>query len=157
MRPAKVLAIVAAAGIVTACTRQTTAAGDAAGVREAINELQHAVNAGDTTALFQLMADDVEVFPPGAEPLKADAARGLFRGMFADASPSLEPFANEEIQVSGDLAVQRYSFRLTLRPKAGGTPTTEAGSGLHIWRRGADGRWRLAKDIWTEPPTKAGA
>ena len=43
MRLPKVLAIVAAAGIVAACTRQTTAAGDRAGVRAAINDLQHAV------------------------------------------------------------------------------------------------------------------
>jgi ketosteroid isomerase-like protein len=70
--------------------------------------------------------------------------------LFAPNAASLEPFAREELQVSGDMAMQRYSFRLTIQP-AGGAPSTEAGSGLHVWQRGADGRWRLLKDIWTSP------
>jgi ketosteroid isomerase-like protein len=156
MRPPKVLALVAATGLVTACARPAATA-DAAGVRTAINNLRAAVNAGDSTAFFALTAEDFEVLPPGTEPLRADAARGLFRGLFTESSASLEPFSSEEIEVSGDLAMQRYSFRLTLRPKAGGAATTEAGSGLHIWRRGADGRWRLAKDIWTEPAASPGS
>ena len=157
MRPSSLLVLVAAIGIGTACARRVAIPEDASGVRAAITALRAAVNAGDTTAFFLLTADGFEVFPPGTEPLKAESARGLFRGLFAESSLSLEPFSNEEITVSGDLAMQRYSFHLTLQPKTGGAATTEAGSGLHIWRRGTDGRWRLAKDIWTEPAASQGS
>ena len=157
MRLPSLIALVTATAIGTGCAGPPTPAADAAGARTAINNLRAAVNAGDTTAFFRLTADDFEVFPPGVEPLKGAAARDIFRGLFAESSPSLEPFSNEELEVSGDWAMQRYSFRLTLRPKAGGTATTEAGSGLHIWRRGADGQWRLAKDIWTVPAASRGS
>ena len=153
MRTAKLVTISVVTGFAISCAGGASSGQDEAGVRAAINGLVSAVNAADTTALFQLMADDFEVFPPGSNPLRGDGARSLFRGMFADASPSLEPFSHEELEVSGTLAVQRYTFRLTLRSKSGGPTTTEAGSGLHVWRRGSDGRWRLARDIWTEPAT----
>ena len=134
----------------TACAHSPSTP-DATGVRTAIADLRTAVNAGNSAAFFQLLADDFEVLPPGAEPLKGDNARGLFRDLFTQSSPTLDPFTNEEVQVDGDLAVQRYSFRLTLRPKGGGAPTAEVGSGLHIWRRDTARKWRLWKDIWTEP------
>jgi ketosteroid isomerase-like protein len=149
MRLVATIGLAGAVTVWTACAPKPPAP-DLAGVRAAIGDLSTAVNAGDSTAFFQILATDFEVLPPGAEPLKADAARGLFRELFTQSSPTLDPFTNEEIQVDGDLAVQRYSFRLTLRPKAGGPPATEAGSGLHIWRRVA-GKWHLWKDIWTEP------
>ena len=155
MRLLKLAGLVAAAVIGGACSRPPTITPDASGVRAAITGLREAVNAGDTTAFFQLTADDFEVFPPGSEPLKGPAARELFRGLFAESFPSLAPFSAEEIEVAGNLAMQRYSFALTLRPKSGGAATTESGSGLHIWRRDAEGRWRLAKDIWTSPPPSA--
>lgn len=150
MRLLTTMGFVSAVATAMAC-RPTPSLPDVAGVRVAIGDLRTAVNGGDSTAFFELLADDFEVLPPGAEPLKGDAARALFRDLFTQSSPTLDPFASEEIQVDGDLAVQRYSFRLTLRPKAGGAPTTEVGSGLHIWRRVAPGKWRLWKDIWTEP------
>ena len=149
MRAFRVLGFAGAVCALTACVT-TRPVPDTSGVRAAIDDLRNAVNRGDSTAFFQLLTDDVEVFPPGAEPLKGDAARNLFRDLFTQ-SPTLDHFTNEEIQVDGDIAVQRYSFRVTLRPKAGGAPTTEAGSGLHVWRRGTGARWQLWKDIWTEP------
>ena len=150
MRLLTTLALAGYVAVSSACTGNRPPP-DVSGVRDAIGALGTAVNGGDSTAFFELLATDFEVFPPGAEPLKGDAARAMFRDMFTQTSPSLEPFTNEEIQVDGDLAVQRYSFRLTLRPKAGGALATESGSGLHVWRRVADGNWRLWKDIWTEP------
>jgi len=33
-----------------------------------------------------------------------------------------------------------------------GKPMTIGGRGVTVWRRGADGQWRRAVDIWNEPP-----
>jgi ketosteroid isomerase-like protein len=138
------LAVAAAASL--ACGARSSVP-DVRGVHDAIASSRSATNNGDTSAFFGLLENDFEFFPPGAEPLRGDAARAILRDLFSQSSLSLEPYTNEEIQVDGDLAVQRYSFRLTLTPRAGGAPTTETGSGLHVWRRGSDGKWRLWKDI----------
>ncbi len=148
----RTMALAAAVVLTAAC--RAPAAPDVAGVRAAINELRTAINAGDSTAFLALLTDDFEVLPPASEPLAAPASQSLFRTLFRESSPTLDPFSNEQLQVDGNLAVQRYSFRLTLRPKVGGTPTSETGSGLHVWRRAA-GRWKLWKDIWTAPPAPA--
>ena len=150
-------ALVATMGLGAGCSSPPAPEADVAGVRAAVNDLRVAVNAGDAAAFVRLTADDFEVFPPGTQPLHGEAARDLFRQLFAESSPSLDPFTNEQIEVSGPLGMQRYSFRLTLRPKAGGTVSTEVGSGLHIWRRGTDGHWRLAKDIYTSPAAPGGS
>jgi len=154
MRLPRTLPFLTAVAIGVGCTG-TASAPDIAGVRAAITGLRTAVNAADSATFFALLTDDFEVLPPGAEPLRGADARALFRGLFTESTPTLDPFTNEELQVSGDSGVQRYSFRLTVQPKAGGGATTEAGSGIHVWRRGSDGRWHLWKDIWTNPPAAA--
>jgi ketosteroid isomerase-like protein len=124
-------------------------------VQAAIERLRSSLNSGDSSTFFALLGEDVEVFPPGVAPLRGSAARDLFRGLFTGVTANLEPFSSEELTVSGSWAVQRYSFRLTTTPKAGGASTTETGSGLHVWHRGADGHWQIAKDIWTSPAPPA--
>jgi uncharacterized protein (TIGR02246 family) len=146
MRQLTAFGLVVAAAASLACGAKSSVP-DVRGVHDAIASLRSAVNRGDTAAFFGLFADDFEFFPTGGEPRKGDAARAMFRDLFAQSSLFLDPYTNEEIQVDGGFAVQRYSYRLTLTPKADGAPTTETGSGLHVWRRESDGRWRLWKDI----------
>lgn len=146
-------AIVVSFSVVNAsCATTSRIEQDAPGVRAAIDQFRTAVNAGDTIAFFRILTADFEVFPPGSAPLRGAAAQDLFRGLFRTSAVTLPPFTNEEIEVNGNLAVQRYSFEFIVRPKAGGAQSTQKGSGLHIWRRTGDGQWRLAKDIWTNPP-----
>jgi ketosteroid isomerase-like protein len=136
------------ASLLAACAGAGSSSTD---VQAAIEHLRSSLNSGDSTAFFALLAEDVEVFPPGVVPLRGSAARDLFRGLFTEATANLAPFTSQELTVSGAWAIQRYSFRLTTTPKAGGASTTEAGSGLHVWHRGAGGQWQIAKDIWTSP------
>jgi ketosteroid isomerase-like protein len=147
--------IVLLASLLPACAGAGSSSTDMAPVRTAIEQLRSSLNSGDSTVFLSLLAEDVEVFPPGVAPLRGSAARDLFRGLFTGVTANLEPFTSEEVTVSGAWAIQRYSFRLTTTPKAGGASTTEAGSGLHVWHRGADGRWQIVKDIWTSPTPPA--
>src|SRR4051812_9940577 len=149
------LLVVAGAGLGVACKPSTPATGDIAGVRSAIQALRQAVNARDSSTFYRLTASDFEVFPPAMQPLRGDSARAIFSDIFSAAQVTLDPFSKEELTVTGDLAVQRYSFRLVVTPKGGGRPSTSAGSGLHVWHRDPSGQWRLAKDIWSEPAAPA--
>jgi ketosteroid isomerase-like protein len=121
-------------------------------LRAAIASFRAALNGADSAAFFRLLAPDLEVFAPGAHPLRGTAARESFRPLFTGVKAEISPFTNEEIVVSGDIAVQRHSFTLSTTPKAGGPGTSSMGSGLHVWRRTPDGRWQIVKDIWTNPP-----
>jgi len=168
MRNILISLLVLAAG--TGCASPDTPAGEApagearlaaataeapdreAELRSAIATFRTALNSGDSVAFFGLLAPDLEVFAPGARPIRGDEARASFRPLFTGVKAEISPFTDEEITVSGDIAVQRHSFTLSTTPRSGGPGTTSMGSGLHVWKRTPDGRWQIVKDIWTSPP-----
>jgi ketosteroid isomerase-like protein len=65
----------------------------------------------------------------------------------------------DETIVSGDWAFTRGVFGATFQSKAGGPAVPQANKYILIWRRQADGSWRIARDIWngSEPPPQAAA
>src|SRR6185437_11447106 len=126
-----------AAAVVTGCATSDVSHADGE-LRAAITTYRAALNGDDSTSFFALFAPDVEVLAPGALPVRGSAVRDLFRPLFTQVKPDLAPFSNEEITVRGDLGVQRHTFRLTTTPRAGGQPSVEVGSGLHVWQRMPD-------------------
>lgn len=68
-------------------------------------------------------------------------------------------YTKADIVVAGDWAIERYDGELTLTPKAGGRPIEQRLKGIHIYRREADGSWRIAQDVWNTnaPPPAAAA
>jgi ketosteroid isomerase-like protein len=122
-------------------------------LRSAIATFRTSLNGGDSASFFGLLAPDLEVFVPGAHPIRGPAARAYFRPLFTQVKPEIGPFTDEEITLSGDIAIQRHSYRLSTTPRSGGPATTVIGSGLHVWKRTPDGQWQVLKDIWTNPST----
>jgi ketosteroid isomerase-like protein len=122
-------------------------------VRSAIRGWRDAVNAGDFDGILRIAADDLEIMPPGQFAVVGRDAHEFLRGFLDQFKVDLKPFTNEEIIVSGDWAIQRLTYEITLTPKAGGDSITERGDGFHIFRRdrGA-GSWRLVKDVSTSVP-----
>ena len=121
-------------------------------LRSAIAAYRTTLNSGDSTSFFDLLAPDLEVLAPGAHPVRGREAREFFRPLFTQVKPDIGPFTDEEVTLSGDVAIQRHSYRLSTSPRSGGPVTTVVGSGLHIWKRTPGGRWQIVKDIWTRPP-----
>ena len=54
----------------------------------------------------------------------------------------------QEFVVSGDYAFERYSYTSTDTPIGGGKPMVDTGWGLVVYRRDADGVWRVARDAF---------
>jgi hypothetical protein len=52
-----------------------------------------------------LLAPDLEVFAPGAQPVRGPEARAFFRPLFTQVKPDFGPFTNEELTLSGDIAI----------------------------------------------------
>ena len=55
---------------------------------------------------------------------------------------------SEEVEVFGDWAFVRTTYTTALTPKAGGEVVEERGKNIWIWKREADGSWKLARNIW---------
>ena len=51
--------------------------------------------------------------------------------------------------VIGDGAYERYTYRSKDVDRKTGAITTDQGKGINVYRRGPDGRWRVAIDAWS--------
>jgi uncharacterized protein (TIGR02246 family) len=103
-----------------------------------------ASQAGDVETVLGLMADDVVFMVPGREPFgKAEFAAGAeaMKGMRMKGKSEIL-----EVQVLGAWAYLRTRLRVTMTAAGRAEPVSRAGCTLSICRKGADGRWRLARD-----------
>jgi ketosteroid isomerase-like protein len=117
--------------------------------REAIEEVNarfvEAAVAGDGAALTALYTSDAIVLPPNMEPVRGqEAIRGFWSEMFSMGAPDLR-LTTMEVMGSGDFAyeVGRYSIEMSME----GSPVSDTGNYLVVWRRTADG-WKLHADMW---------
>ncbi len=116
---------------------------DERAIRELVDNWMTASRAGDTAAVLRLMADDVIFMVPGREPFGKQAFAANSRSMDG---VRLEGKADiRELQVLGDWAYLRNLIEITITPP-GGEPSRRSGYTLTILRKGADGKWLLARD-----------
>ena len=116
---------------------------DERAIRALVQEWMRASKAGDTTALLDLMTDDVLFMTPGAEPFGKDAFRERAASLNA---VEIDGHAETlEIEVLGDRAWLRNRLEMTMTP-AGGEARRRSGYTLTILKQGGDGRWRLFRD-----------
>ena len=113
---------------------------------------RESVNAGDADGLLALVAEDLEMIPPGEKAIRGADAHQFLRGFTDEGKANLGPFKDEEIVVSGDWGFQRYTYEITLTPKGGGDSVEISGHGLHVFQRQQNGSWKLSKDIWSVVP-----
>lgn len=120
-------------------------------VEAAITSWIAAANANNVDHMAALMAEQFELIPPGESPVSGAQAKTFLAGLF-DGFVLSAACNTLELVVSGGLAYQRYNFKHTMTPKAGGEMITEQGHGIHLLQRQVDGSWKIAKDIWTSIP-----
>ena len=129
---------------------------DRAVIRRITAELLAAVNASDPGRLLALWADDGVLMPPNRPAVHGRAAlEQYFRERFSSTRFRFS-FTSSDLQLAGDVAFERLAYTASAWPAGGGRPVTDAGKGLHVYRRRSDGAWKLALDIWNSdagPPT----
>jgi uncharacterized protein (TIGR02246 family) len=116
---------------------------DEQAIREVVETWLRASRSGDTATVLSLMTKDVVFMVPGREPFDREAFEAAAD---AQGAPQIDG-TNEimEIQVLGDWAFTRNRIDLTITPSTG-DPTRRSGYSLTLFRKEADGRWRLARD-----------
>lgn len=132
--------------LATACTREMApvqdVAADEAAIRGVLDEIARAFNAGDYDGMFAQYADDVLVSAPGAPLIIGKAAWREGLKNLPQGVTLVMRFDTEELAVSGDLGYERGTFTMDIFDKPGGTRQGSlVNRHVHIFRRGADGRW----------------
>ena len=98
--------------------------------------------------MMAVWTDDPTVLPPDAPGLRGRAAVRAWAQAFHERVRVVDAaFTESEVTIAGELATERLVFTMTVQP-AGGSPETIEGKGVHVYRRQADGSWKLSLDIW---------
>ncbi len=124
---------------------------DVAAVRRAIEDANakfiDALTRGDSAGYVANYADDAVVMSPG-EP--AHRGRGAIGAagvkQMQSAKVSDEKATTVSVDVAGDYAIETGTFEVTVTPK-GGKQTHGTGKYLTVWKKQADGSWKIYRDI----------
>jgi ketosteroid isomerase-like protein len=141
-------------GGLVACTTQAEAPmHDAAADKLAIDALRNremsAMNSGVTDSIVTVYADDIVLMPNHDAAVTGIAAvRAWYDTSFSHVTLTGRR-TSSSAELSGDLAVDHFTGDLTVTFKApGAKPMTEGMKGIHVYRRQADGSWKITKVIW---------
>jgi len=113
-----------------------------------------AFNAGDAAAVAAQYSEDAMLLPPDATLVQGrQAIQETFQGWIDDGLKNIK-FDLVEIEESGDLAYEVGLFSVDY-PVEGGQMATATGNYLVVWKREADGVWRMYRDTWNDTPPPA--
>jgi uncharacterized protein (TIGR02246 family) len=116
---------------------------DEQAIRQVIETWMRASREGDTQTVLSLMTEDVVFMVPGRPPFGREAFQQASNAM---AGVRLEGTSEiVELQVQGGWAFSRNHIDLTMTPPSG-EPVRRSGYTLTLYRKEADGRWRLMRD-----------
>ena len=104
-----------------------------------------AVNAGDAARAANIFALDGVALEPNAPAISGKAAITKFYQAF----PPIGDFKlyGEQIEASGDLVVIRGSNAYNMMLPGAPTAVADTGKFVEVWKKQADGTWKLLWDI----------
>jgi len=118
---------------------------DRTAIRQGDENYGNLLNARDFKGLAALYAEDAIVLPSNQAAVQGRAAIQAALEAFPPISNS--QFQVLEIEGLGDLAYSRGTYSMTVTP-AGAAPIEDRGKYIEIWRKQADGSWKILRDIW---------
>ncbi len=122
---------------------------DEAALRELVRQGAEAMTSGDLDGVVALYTDDAIEMGQNRPAIFGKAAiRALEEAFFRRVNKAEVRTTVENIQVSGDLAVVRAGFTVTITPKSGGNTTTIVAKSVRICHRQADGSWKIDTLVW---------
>jgi steroid delta-isomerase len=117
-------------------------------VRSALAAWNADFNAGNSETICDLFAPDLRYDFPGFPERGYDEICALLQGSLADRTRTFSYALDiREVIVSGDLAVVRLVWTLTVRPAGGGDAISSREPGMDIFRWQADSTWKIVRYI----------
>jgi ketosteroid isomerase-like protein len=150
--PILLLAVVSVI-LVNGCSRKPPGGSQQFDTR-AIEQAAHngyvaAINSNDIDTLMADLTDDIVYQAPGAPEVVGKAAVKTWAASYFAAYRTRWEKRSIGFTVAGDYAFERYTYKSTDTDKKSGAVTTDVGKGINIFRRGSDGKWRVAVDGWS--------
>jgi ketosteroid isomerase-like protein len=145
-----VLVVVALALSAVSCateTGPTFTEADRAAIEAATEEAMAINPTGDHRAYVEhYYAPDAVVMPPNGEVIRGHEALIAFNEEF----PPYEElqFNHVEVDGAGDLAYVYGTYTMVMAAAEGEEPAEDHGKYIEIWKRQADGSWKVALDIF---------
>jgi ketosteroid isomerase-like protein len=157
MRAAAVSSLVGTLVAGFACSPAPTPVADTgaalAALREADAAYARAGTARDLEAFVAFYAQDASAHPPGEPPVTGAAAIQAYLGRIFQDTAFAARFQPVSAVVSNDGTMGYTLNGAELRVTgANGKPMSERIRDFHVWRRQADGSWKLVIDIWNAVP-----
>ncbi len=121
-------------------------------VLEAVATERGAIESGEMDPYLGVLTDDAVFMPPNSHPKEGRELREWLRAFVEGFSVEWLSFVSTEVLESGEAAYHSFAYTWRVQPRAGGEPTTASGKGVHLLRRGSDGTWRIAREIWNSSP-----
>ena len=116
-----------------------------------------AINANDAEALLAMLTDDAIYLPPHEPAVEGKAAiRPWIEGYFGAYRTHWDK-ETLELVAAGDWAMELAAERVRDVPVGGGEAVEDVCKGIIIYRRQADGTWKVARDMWNSDRAAAGA
>lgn len=107
-----------------------------------------ALNRQDIPVLSDMRADDCIDIPPNRPAIKGlSAIQAFWREGFAQVETRFTIFP-EQLEIGGDIAVDRFRWTTESAPLSGGPSTRDEGICVWTWHREKDGAWKIAQAIW---------
>lgn len=109
-----------------------------------------AMEARDAAKFVEFYAPEARVLPPNAPAVSGKAALLDYWKKFM-ATPGMQgSFGPDKVVVSksGDLAYETGTYSVTMND-AKGKPEHETGKYLVVWRKQADGKWKVVADMFS--------
>jgi ketosteroid isomerase-like protein len=119
-------------------------------IRAQNTAFQDAIRAMDWAGAAQILAEDIVVMVPNQSSI-------LGRAGWVDWVETAWPITEvlqydlgiDDLHVSGDFAYLRGTFAEVIAMEGMEEPYVDEGKTLQIWRKDADGAWRVAVDSWS--------
>lgn len=136
--------------------RKTSVSDVSGDIAQANMRFSEALARGDAVALAGFYRSDAVLLPPQSGPVEGRDAIQKFWADLIQAGVKRLQLTTTDVQANGDLASETGNYHLEMQP-ASGTPLTDDGKYVVVWRRDADGTWKLYRDIYNtnqKPPAQ---
>ena len=146
LRRCGALGAAAMLALTPAASAEPTAGSPERAIRAALMDWMLAFNAGDTGAVCNLFASELRYDYRGFPERGFDDICSLLQGSLADRTRKYSyELAIKEVVVSGDLAAVRLTWTLTVKRPGQVAGSASDEPGLDIFRRQADGSWKIIR------------
>ncbi len=154
-RPVAHVLVLGAGLVLCACAARQSSTSTSPRITDAVRaqieqadvRFSEAFNRGDMQAVAAMYDADAVVLAPNAPPMRGrQNIEALWNGARQQGFKTLDLTVNS-VEVIGDHAIELGSYTLVIQPP-GQSEMTDRGKYVVVWKRQADGTWKLYRDAF---------